>query len=325
MCDIYTKFGMYSVEIIDINKAIEFKEQFSGKVLYEEKADIYGVCIKLLTDLEWVDEVWRRNFYAMSSNIRSHGRLYVFSDSSLPKNKVYYDPFSRTAFLFNFDYYGWIKSLALSLAGDILEDEHNIYSIHGACLDVDGKGIALIGGSGAGKTTHTYGLMRFPMVRVIADDWFFVRAEETLLAFSSERNFYIRADLASLWPEYSKLIENAEFDNKGRAIVDLRWVVGKARILPLTTLKVVIILKRDYRDPVLVRRLDSNSAIEHLLDIDFGNPHFLVKDERKIKLRLKFFRKLLSNTEVHMINTRERPEKVQELLLKILNLNLKKL
>jgi hypothetical protein len=34
--------------------------------------------------------------------------------------RVLYGAQSKTAFLFNIDYYGWIKSLALSLAGDIL-------------------------------------------------------------------------------------------------------------------------------------------------------------------------------------------------------------
>jgi hypothetical protein len=69
----------------------------------------------------------------MSQNVRSHGRLYVVKDTGYPPDTVLFDPHAKTAFLVNIRYYGWIKSIALSLAGDILEDEHGIWSVHGAC------------------------------------------------------------------------------------------------------------------------------------------------------------------------------------------------
>ena len=73
---------------------------------------------------------------------------------------VKYDPYTKTAFLTNVDYYGWIKSIALAVAGDILEDEHRIYSVHGAAIDVDCRGVSIIAPSGTGKTTHSWGLLR---------------------------------------------------------------------------------------------------------------------------------------------------------------------
>ncbi|MEM0313448.1 MAG: hypothetical protein QXQ41_02735 [Candidatus Bathyarchaeia archaeon] len=96
----------------------------------------------------------------MSARVRSHGRLIVTNEQ-----QVLYDPLSKTAFLINIDYYGWVKSLALS---DILEDNHGINSVHGACVDVDGKGVCLIAPSGTGKTSHTYGLLRIKGVRVVS-------------------------------------------------------------------------------------------------------------------------------------------------------------
>jgi len=311
---------MYQVKLISVNEKDEMLKNYPSKILYEEKADIYGVSVKLLTDLDWVDENWRRNFYAMSDRIRSHARLYVTFSSKYPENSVYYDPFTKTAFLFNFDYYGWIKSIALSLAGDVLEDEHEIYSIHGACIDVDGSGAVIIGAPGAGKTTHTYGLMRREKVRVIADDWFFVRGEENLLAFSSEKNFYIRADVASIWPEYKMLVEKAQLDNRGRAIVDLRWVVGKYRILPFTTLKKTIILIRNQNEPRIVIKPSADEALQLLKSEGYGNPHFLVNDERKQRIREAFFKKLLNMTETYIVNTRKTPEETQTEIAKILNL-----
>ena len=83
--------------------------------------------------------MWEDNFYAMSESVRSHGRV-VMIDLPGERMKVLYEPVAKTAFLFNFDYYGWVKSVALAVAGDLLEDEHHIHSVHGAALDIAGRG-----------------------------------------------------------------------------------------------------------------------------------------------------------------------------------------
>ena len=134
----------------------------------------------------------------------------------------------------------------MSVAGDVLEDEHDIYSVHGACLDFNGLGLCIVGESGAGKTTHTYGLLRRQDVRVVADDWFYARVYgDDILAYGSEKNFYIRADPAKIWSEFDWLADRSVFDEEGRAVVDLHLVIGKGRILPLSTLRKLIILKHD--------------------------------------------------------------------------------
>lgn len=309
----------YKIEIISIERKEELAEQYASQVLYEVKSEIYGCCIKLLTGSSLVKEAWGESFYSASQNIRSHGRIYVLEDKSIEENLVCYDPLSRSCFIFNMDYYGWIKSLALSLAGDILEDNHSIYSVHGACLDLGGKGVCILGGSGAGKTTHTYGLMRRPNVRVVSDDWFFARIfGEDILAFGSEKNFYIRADLADIWKEFSGMVDRAVFDQKGRAVVDLRWLVGKGRILPLTTLQTVIILKRDQSQSETVRQMEAGQALAVLEGNDYFNPHLLVKNEFKRRLRSRFFGKLLASTRVFEVNTKGTPEESQRAIGKLL-------
>ena len=83
------------------------------------------------------------NFFTANENNRSHGRLIVLSNPSEPFS-VKYDAYTKTAFLINVDYYGWVKSIALAVAGDILEDEHRIYSVHGAMIEVDRLGVSII-------------------------------------------------------------------------------------------------------------------------------------------------------------------------------------
>ena len=145
----------YSVEIISMEQKEELVEKYAGQVLYEIKSEIYGCCIKLLTSSPSVKNAWEESFYFASQNIRSHGRLYVLEDKTIGENQVRYDPHSKSCFLFNMDYYGWIKSLALSVAGDILEDDHGIYSVHGACLDIRGQGVCILGRIG-GRQNHPH-------------------------------------------------------------------------------------------------------------------------------------------------------------------------
>ncbi len=311
----------YEIEIISIERKEELVEKYASQVLYEVKSEIYGCCIKLLCASVSIKNAWEESFYFASQSIRSHGRLYVLEDRSVGENRVFYDPHSRSCFLFNMDYYGWIKSLALSLAGDILEDNHSIYSVHGACLDLHGRGVCILGGSGAGKTTHTYGLLRSRTVRAVSDDWFFGRLYgEDILAFGSEKNFYIRSDLAEIWKEFSGLVGRAVMDEKGRAVVDLRWVVGKGRILPLTTLQDVIILKRDPLQEEVVRELEGSEALAVLEANGYFNPHLLVKNDFKKHLRSRFFRELFSRARVHEVNTRGTPEESQRAIGEILGI-----
>ncbi|MBS7625814.1 hypothetical protein KEJ51_02050 [Candidatus Bathyarchaeota archaeon] len=307
----------YEVELINIERKDELLQHYFREVLYEERADIYGCCIKLLTNLKYVKDRWEENFYPMSAHIRSHGRLLVVEEKDKPMT-VMYDPLSKTAFLFNVDYYGWIKSLALATAGDILEDEHNINSIHGACIDMDGHGICLIAPPGTGKTTHTYGLLRIPDVRVLSDDWFFVRfSDNSALAYGSEKNFYTPADVAETWGEYKQIVDNAIFDNRGRAIIDIRWIIGKGRVVPFTTIRKIILLKRDLKDTTLARRMNSSEALEFLEYHNFCNPHLLVRSDRKTGLRRLFFKNLLNRVETYMVNTTPPPNDTHEIIRRI--------
>jgi len=70
----------YEVRLISIEERNRLMERYGDRFLYEEKADIYGCCIKLLTDLRYVKERWEESFYPMSASIRSHGRLVVVNE-----------------------------------------------------------------------------------------------------------------------------------------------------------------------------------------------------------------------------------------------------
>lgn len=312
----------YVISPISIERKADLVAQFQEQILYEVKSDIYGCCIKLLTNSREVRNRFEDNFYLMSQNIRSHGRIYVVEDKGFDENSVLYDQASKTLFLVNMDYYGWIKSLSLSLAGDILEDEHGIYSVHGACLDIDGKGLVMLGASGAGKTTHTYGLIRDARVRVVSDDWLFGRIYGSdVLAYGSEKNFYIRAELSAIWKDFAWLIQRSEMDAKGRGVIDIRWAIGKGRILPLTTIRNVIVLVRGNEGTGGVSKLSKDSGLELLEKNGLFNPHLLVRNDFKASIRRNFFKSLLSSASIYVVNTAGTPEESQHLIRGVVGLD----
>lgn len=303
----------YTISLINTEEKEELAAHYLPKIRHEVKSEIYGCCIKILSDNPAICETWQESFYSMSQNVRSHGRLFVCTDPAYPADTVLYDPYSKTAFLLNIQYYGWIKSLALACAGDILEDEHDIFSTHGACIDIGGSGLCIVGLSGAGKTTQTYGLLSDPRTRIVADDWFFSRVYgPDILAYGSEKNFYIRQDLATIWKKFDGLVKDRDYDAEGRAVADLRWVVGKGRLFPLTTIKTVIVLKRDPADPEVLRALDPVAGLQLFAENNYFNPHLLVQDQRKTMLRNRFIADLLHRAKLWVVNTTGTPAETQE-------------
>jgi len=311
------KKGSYKVQLIDAEEKDRLYEKYEKRYLYTRKASIYGCCIKLLTDVEYVKERWDENFYSMSEDIRSHGRLIVMTE---PRKElsVKYDPYTKTAFLINVDYYGWIKSIALAVAGDVLEDEHKIYSVHGAAIDVKGIGVSLIAPPETGKTTHSWGLLRLKGARLVTDDWYFVRlSSREPLAFGSEKNSYIEADIGRIWGEYEKLVEKVQFDPQGRAVVNVRWITGSGGVIPMTTMQEIILLKRDPDDKKIVTDLTEKEALQYLIANNFCNPHQLVTDKRKFELRKNFFHQYFKQTNIHVVNTTPPPKETQRRIREI--------
>jgi len=315
------KKGSYKVQLIDTGEKDRLYQKYEKRYLYTHKASIYGCCIKLLTDMEYVKGRWDENFYTMSEEVRSHGRLIVLEEPG-KEMCVKYDPYTKTAFLFNVDYYGWIKSIALAVAGDVLEDEHRIYSVHGAALDIGGRGVSLIAPPGTGKTTHSWGLLHLKNARLVSDDWYFVRlSTREPLAFGSEKNSYIEADIGKIWGEYEKLVEKVQFDPQGRAVVNVRWITGAGGVIPMTTMQEIILMKRDPDDKNIAKAMNRKEALEYLVTNNFCNPHQLVRDKRKFELRKMFFLQYLKQTSVHLINTtsppRETQRKIREIVARI--------
>jgi len=289
------------------------------------KASIDGFCMQLFTNSNHLDEFWRENWFSMPREVKSHGRIYAVLDPTFHEGKPYafYNPETKTAMIFNTEYYGQIKSWALGISCDIAEDQHDIHSIHGSCVEVNGKGIVLIAPTGTGKSTHSYALLNMEGARLHSDDWVYVRfiggEKGRASADISERKFYIRTNIARVFPEVRPLLSRSKLENvtpltpeeaehlraKGvsedevrtlasdpfiaheysRAMLDPLWIAGPDKFVDTTRVMEVMLLKRDRNDPELSRELEIEEAVEYLVaqPEQFLNPYLIVKTEEKIK------------------------------------------
>ena len=298
----------YEVEIISPEKKEELFQELVVNVKFERKANIHGACVKLLTDNPDFKEEWEDNFKFMNEDIRPHTKIFAIDDGG--DLHVMYEPISNTCIIKNCDYYGWIKSIALAAVSDFFEDYHSVhrrYSVHGSVVDYMGHAIAIIGPPGTGKTTLTYGLLQNNDFNYISDDWFFARLfDNAVVIYSSEKNSYIRDDIAEVWKGFAAEVNKVKLDVKGRGIADVNTLFG-GRIRESSTLKTVVLLERDSNKPPFMK-IDADAAVDFMVEKDFCNPHQLIRNDRKFRLRKNFFREVFSKLDVYILNTVETPE-----------------
>ncbi len=309
----------YRLVVIDGDRYDELMARVSALDYYTSKADIHGICIALSTENREHFEMWVDNFYHMSDSVRSHARIFCIDDP-LTDLHAEYETSTRTMFLFNFDYYGWVKSIALGMAGNILEDSHSIHSVHGAALEIDGVGVTLIAPSKTGKTTQSWGLLRDGRAHLITDDWYFVSlGRDRPLAQGSEKNCYIDADIGDVWGEYKPLVDKVRFDQKGRGIGNIRWIAGDDAMAPDARMGYIFLLERDPSVAPGAREIPAEEAFEYLDSNGFCNPHQLLFDDRRVRSRKEFFRRYLESCETFMVNTTMPPEETQAEIRRILS------
>jgi hypothetical protein len=331
-----------------------------GKEWYGWKASIDGFCMQLFTNSEHVYDFWVENWFSMSRETKSHGRIYEVLDSDFHEGQphAYYNPDTKTAIIFNTEYYGQVKSWALGITCDIAEDQHDIHSIHGSCIEVNGNGVVLIAPTGTGKSTHSYALLELEGARLHSDDWLYVRfiggLEGRASADISERKFYIRTNIVRVFPEIRPLLEKCKLENvepltlseaeglrgKGvsegsiqelledpfiaheysRAMLDPLWISGSEKFVDTTRVKKVILLKRDVDDAEIVRKLGAEEAVEYLTAQaeQFLNPYLIVKTAEKVQTRQDFFRRLFKLVPCYIVNTVKPVSVVQEKIREII-------
>jgi hypothetical protein len=140
--------------------------------------------------------------------------------------------------------FGLVKSLVNGLVSFA---EPNGVGCHGAVFELDGKGVALLGGTGSGKSTHAlHFLLSNESSILITDDWSIVHYQESdFIATALEQQFFARrAQIEELLKYHPHAIQIEErrtlVDSGSRIDLDLRSILGQNRFAKQIRLDVVV-------------------------------------------------------------------------------------
>ena len=246
------------------------------------QAVVGGMPVLLQTNSRHAANFWSRNWFltdrpAVEAAGQRFGipcvRMWCAIERRDPDAAgAYYCAETNECVFLDTDYYGQMKSWALGAAGVELA-RYDIHSIHGAVVDVNGRGVLIIAPTGTGKSTYTQFLAHVGGLdpryrgRINSDDWVYVKDG---VASPSERHIYVRTnavrdDLAeSAMPADMRQLkgvfdrhpaENVPVRDGRRYYAEVpnsRCMIDPADLAPVTyatPIDLVVLLRRDPHSP----------------------------------------------------------------------------
>ena len=183
---------------------------------FEWNANINGLIIQLRTNNAHLNDFWMENWYPaqLESDLEPHGVIYAVEGVVGREAHAFYHADSATGILFNTDYYGALRSLALGMVTDLGERLFDMHSVRGFSGDFQGRGFVLIGPKGTKKTPVFYHLLKQDDVALHSNDLLFVRfGGDFAAADVPERKFYLPTQHVEYWPELGPLFEKCKCEN----------------------------------------------------------------------------------------------------------------
>ena len=156
----------------------------SQQEIFEHDVAIHGIRVRATTNSRHLFDFWKDNWFGVDEWAGLVGtppaepriKVYALLGVEGEQEAAYYSHAHNTVIFFNTSYYGQLKSWVLGAVGRLLAEEYGIHSLHGAAVELSGKkGVLYIAPTGTGKSTSSYGLMKFPNTRFHSDDWVYVR------------------------------------------------------------------------------------------------------------------------------------------------------
>jgi hypothetical protein len=193
------------------------EKKLSSSRSFKSKANLNGVTVEYWGNSQHQLDFWKLN-WSKSKSAKADARIYSAFGVDGFDPSAYYCPDTNESVFFNTEYYGQCKSWALGMAAAVLEEKRNTHSIHGACVDVGGKGVVIVAPTGTGKTTQAFKLMELPDGRIVGDDWVYVDHNEGdrlghLVGRQPEKSLYMRTESQLKRPWLRKIFDENKCEN----------------------------------------------------------------------------------------------------------------
>jgi hypothetical protein len=189
-----------------------------GAQAYVEDALIHGRRVRLFTNSHHLADFWKENFLRepewrelhagpppRTPSVCVHAALGVEDEPEAS----YADVGRREAYLVNTSYYGDLRACAMEALGRVLAPEGRV--LHGAAVEVGGRGLVLLYPKAVIHPVPTFGLMALPDARFVADGWLLADPSGTVHAL--EKGLYFRASAVRWYPELLPSLPGARFEN----------------------------------------------------------------------------------------------------------------
>jgi aspartate/methionine/tyrosine aminotransferase len=330
----------------------EVERHLTPENYFEWNAVVNGVVIQLRTNVAHLHDFWVDNWYPaqLEAGLEPHGIIYAVDGIPGREPRTFYNSETKTGVLVNCDAYGPLRSLALGLAVDVGERSFGVHSVRGMSVDAGGDGLILVGPPGTKKTELFFGLLRDPRFRFHSSDIVFIRyAGKAALADAVERKAFLPTSTVEEFGRLASLFDGSKCENvvlrkddckdadclrqedcrldrgapfcykaakNAHALLDPNWIAGPAAVVRRTTLRHLILLRKDALSPA-VTELSSEEALRILASGEmpgmtktgpapkspFFNPHLLVASEERLDLQKSHFQRLLQSVKVWMFNS----------------------
>ena len=269
--------------------AAEMESHLGYEGRYEWNARIGGAVIQLRTNVAHLNDFWVEGFPPApgEADVRPHGIVYAVDGIAGREPRGFYHEATQTGVLVNTDSYGALRGLALGLAMDIAGRSGGgaAGAVRGMAVDLDGRGLILVGPPGTKKTELFFGLLADKRFKLLTNELAFVEiAAGRAQAVAVERKLFMPTAAAELDPRLAGLFDRSKCENvvvrkedcqdlecqraddcrldrgsaycykaakEAQALLDPAWL-GPAAAVRRTDLRWLVLLRNDATSPAVV-------------------------------------------------------------------------
>lgn len=197
---------------------LKAEKKLTSNASLTSRANLNGVVVEFWGNSQHQYDFWRLNWNEARRDSGTDARIISAFGIEGVEPSAFYCPEKNESIFFNTEYYGQCKSWALGMAAAILEKARNTHSIHGACVDVGGKGVIIVAPTGTGKTTQAFKLMESPQGRIVGDDWVYIDHNEGerlghVVGKQPEKSLYMRTESQLNKPWLRKIFDDSKCEN----------------------------------------------------------------------------------------------------------------